>query len=317
MELELKKIDLEQENQSVSRMRPELFDDFIGQKEIKKILTTAVSSSQKKGHTLWHILFSGPSWFGKTTMAQIVAKALGVTIKIVTGYALSKPADLISVLNSLQSNDILFIDEIHRLKPQLEEILYIAMEDFALDMVMPEGWNVRIPLQPFTLIGATTKMEQLSDPFKNRFVYKFHFMDYLLEEKTQIVERYLMLYGVKYETNIVDLIVQKVDSVPREIHNFCVKVRDYLTVHHKDLNFSIGFWPLFESWVAIGDGGLTHLHQKYLEIVKAAQSPVGIKTLAIKLGINEQSVEQDIEPLLFKLGKIDKTARGRVWIHDE
>lgn len=154
-----------------------------------------------------------------------------MNIKIVTGYAISKPSELISILNNIENGDVLFIDEIHRLKPNIEEILYIAMEDFVIDMVMPEGGNVRIPINSFTLIGATTRMEAIAGPLKNRFVYKFHFEDYSAEEKRAIIRRYLKLYHITASEDIVSRIEQKVESTPREIHNFVVKIRDYLISH--------------------------------------------------------------------------------------
>jgi Holliday junction DNA helicase RuvB len=160
-------------------------------------------------------------------MANIISKQLGVGVKIVTAYAISKPSEIVSILNSLESGDLLFIDEIHRLKPTVEEVLYIAMEDFVIDMVMPEGGNVRIPINPFTLVGATTKPEQLSQPIKNRFIYSFHFMEYSFEEKQVIIERYLQQYQISFSPELLCEIAKNVDSVPREIHNLVIKIRDF------------------------------------------------------------------------------------------
>ena len=138
MVMEVKKIDTTQISYALGAARPEFFDDFIGQEPIKKILKTAIASAQKRSGPLGHILFAGPSGFGKTTMANIISKQLGVGVKMITAYAISKPSEIVSILNSLESGDLLFIDEIHRLKPTVEEVLYIAMEDFVIDMVMPE-----------------------------------------------------------------------------------------------------------------------------------------------------------------------------------
>jgi Holliday junction DNA helicase RuvB len=162
---------------------------------------------------------------------------------------------MISILNTLQEGDILFIDEIHRLRPVIEEMLYIAMEDFALDMVMPDGGNVRIPVNSFTLIGATTKLESLSDPFKNRFVYKFHFTDYTTVEKHHIIQRYLDIYHIKTSSEIIELIERKVESIPREIHNFCIKMRDFLVAYeHHDMTLTPTVWASFEQRVQVHDG---------------------------------------------------------------
>jgi len=185
-----------------------------------------------------HMLFSGPSGFGKTTIAHIISKQSNVGIKAVTGYAISKPSDIISILNILEPGDILFIDEIHRLKPNIEEVLYIAMEDFVIDMVMPEGGNVRVPINPFTLIGATTKSESLSQPIKNRFVYHFHFMEYTPSEKINLLKKYLDQYGIKVTPEILEQVSQKVGAVPREIHNMCIKIRDFVITQSKEKNLT-------------------------------------------------------------------------------
>ena len=292
--------------------RPSGFDDFVGQQEIKKILKVAVESSLKSWRPLGHTLLSGESWFWKTTLAQIIASARGVNIKIVTAYAISKPAEMISLLNWLKSWDILFIDEIHRLKANVEEVLYIAMEDFVVDMVV-DGWDVRIPLAPFTLIWATTKMESLTAPFKNRFVYKFHFLDYWEKEKINIIKKYINLYGLETDEKILQKMSEKVVSVPREIHNFAIRVKDYMLAHNMWKKIDENVWNQFSNWWNIKDWGLDFIHQKYLEILRSySWKPVGLKTIAYKLWINEKSVESDIEPLLFKLGLIDKTSKWRI-----
>lgn len=313
--MQIKSISTTQREWSDIQIRPTLFSQFVGQEEAKKVLDSAIQSAIKRQASLGHVLFAWQSGYGKTTLAQIVATQMGKQIKIITGYALSKPADLISVLNTLQEGDILFIDEIHRLKPTLEEVLYIAMEDFVIDMVMPEWGNVRVPLSPFTLIGATTKLELLSAPLKNRFVYKFHFMEYTAEERMWILQRYLDMYGIRVSPDVLVELSSKIEGVPREIHNFVIKLRDYLVAHHEHMEVSHLTQELrndFIGWVQIDEGGLTSIHKRYLEILETYDLPVGVKTIAMKLGINERSVEDDIEPLLLKLGKIDKTSRWRV-----
>lgn len=304
--MEVRKIQIETKSESNSGTRPSSLADFIGQQEIKRILHTAIDSAKQRQHPLGHVLFSGESGHGKTTLAQIVSKELDVNIKIVTGYAITKPSELMSILNNIEQGDILFIDEIHRLKPNIEEILYIAMEDFVIDMVMPEGGNVRIPINAFTLVGATTRMEAIAGPLKNRFVYKFHFHDYTKEEKIQIIRRYLTLYNISADDAIVAKIEEKVESTPREIHNFVVKIRDYLISHTdsdgEHFTFHESNRADFDTWINIEKGGLTPLHRKYLDILDESDgSPVGVKTIAVKLGISEKSVEDDIEPLLMKL----------------
>ncbi len=210
----------------------------------------------------------------------------------------------------------MFIDEIHRLKPTIEEVLYIAMEDFVIDMVMPEGGSLRIPINPFTLVGATTRIENLSQPLKNRFVYSFHFADYTDREKQAIIERYLHEYGVVDESegipsSLLGQMAKKTDSVPREIHNLCVKLRDFC-VNHGYHQLDEHVWQEFLVHAQLQEGGMTPLHQQYLDILAYYDRPLGAKVIAAQMNISEKALEMDVEPLLLKLGKIEKTPAGRV-----
>ena len=315
--MEIKKIDTTTQKQTILATRPDSFDDFVWQSHIKQMLQTAITSAKKRNWPLWHILFSWPSWFWKTTMAHIIAEELDVNNKIITAYAISKPSEIVSILNALEPWDILFIDEIHRLKPNVEEVLYTAMEDFVIDMVMPEWGSIRIPINPFTLIGATTKPEMLSKPMKNRFVYSFHLAEYTNEEKAVIIQRYLQVYWVGYSDDVPVEIAKKVDSVPREIHNLCIKIRDYCIekwIKEIDKNELLEFFKhaqIHEWW-------LTPLHEKYLEVLAQYDRPIWVKVIAAQLWVNEKAVEEDIEPLLLKLWKIEKTQQWRVlsWWYD-
>ena len=308
--MEIKKISLETATSWTISHRPQSFAEFIWQAPIKSVLQTAIESAKLREAPLGHILFSGSSGFGKTTLATIISQQMNTNIKVVTGYALTKPSELVSLLNSLESWDILFIDEIHRIKPTLEEVLYIAMEDFVIDMLMPEWWSIRLPINPFTLVWATTKPESLSQPMKNRFIYHFHFMDYDLEEKKTILDRYLQHYQVNYEPNLLEKFVQKVASVPREIHNLVIKIRDYLISRQLPILTSKDREE-FLKHSQIDDWGMMPIHKKYLDILADFDRPVGVKTLAVQLGVSEKNLEEDIEPLLLKLGKIEKTTKGR------
>lgn len=314
--MEIKKIDNTKKTGSNDFFRPQDFQQFVWQTEIKKIVQAAISSAQKRQNSLWHMLFSWESWYGKTTLSQIIANQSWVNIKIIAWYAINKPAELISILNSLEKWDILFIDEIHRIRANIEEVLYIAMEDYAIDMVMPEWWNVRINLEPFTLIWATTKLESLSAPLKNRFIYKFHFQDYTDDEKQLITTRYLNHYWIQHDESLVAEICNNIVSVPREINNFCVKLRDYLIsawAHHQNLNLDSDIWAEFKAWAQLQDWWLSPIHLRYLDILSEfGWWPVALKTISLRLGLNEKAVEEDVEPLLMKLGKIDKTSRGRI-----
>lgn len=310
--MEVKKINTDKLLNISHSWRPDTFDEFIGQEHIKGVVKTAIDSGKKRKWHMGHILFSGPSGFGKTTMAHIISKQGQVNIKAVTGYAITKPSEIISILNTLETGDILFIDEIHRLKPNIEEVLYIAMEDFVIDMVMPEWGNVRIPINPFTLIGATTKSESLSQPIKNRFVYHFHFMEYTQSEKETIIKKYLDKYEIKTSEEIIKKISAKVWSVPREIHNLCIKIRDFVITKSQEKILTEILRKDFLTHSQIEEGGMTPLHAKYLEILEKADRPMGVKAIAVQLGVNEKAVEEDIEPLLLKLGKIEKSWMWRI-----
>lgn len=311
--MKIKKITTEKNVEVEKVNRPKSFEDFVWQEEIKKVLLAAIDSAKKRDHTLGHILFSWESWFGKTTLSQIIAHQMWVNIKIITWYAFSKPAEMISVLNSLSEWDVLFIDEIHRLKPNLEEVLYTAMEDYAIDMIMPDWANIRVPLNKFTLVWATTKLESLTSPLKNRFVYKFHFVDYNDLEKRYIIERYLNLCNINYSQSILEEISQNIISVPREISNFCIQLRDYLISKGiSDSKLDLESWNSFKKWANLQLGWLNHIHQSYLRILKEMNGwPVWLKTISLKLWLNEKAVENDIEPLLLKLWMIEKGSKGR------
>jgi len=187
------KPDIKQTNNNNNIVRPVSFEEFIWQEDIKNILKSAIISALKRWDSLWHILLSWDSWFWKTTLACIIANYLRKNIKIITAYAMEKPSDMISILNQLEEWDILFIDEIHRLKPKIEEILYIAMEDFRIDIIVQDE-NMSLPINKFTLIWATNKLENLSDAFKNRFIYKFHLKPYTNKEKEKILSKYLIFF---------------------------------------------------------------------------------------------------------------------------
>ncbi len=314
--MQVKKISNKKKLNNIEK-RPEDFNEFIWQDEIKKILNSAIDSAIKRESPIWHILFSWQSGFGKTTLAQIVSKKYWSNIKIITWYAISKPAEIISILNSLEKNDILFIDEIHRIKPNIEEVLYTAMEDFCIDMVMPEWWNVRVSLNPFTLIWATTKLESITTPLKNRFIYNFHFRNYTNEEKLEIIKNNLNSLEIRVNNETLFEISKKIDNTPRNIKNFCIKLRDYLISKEKNVDNVINEkkWEDFVAWGNLENWGIQEIHKQYLKILEEYDwKPVWLKTISIKIWMNEKAVEEDIEPLLMKLWKIEKTSRWRILV---
>ena len=310
--MEVKKIDLSTTQTQRSDYRPTTFGDFVGQEDTTRVVKTAITSSIKSKKSLGHILLLWPAGYGKTTLAQIIAHQLESNCKIVTAYAITKPADLISLLNTLQAGDVLFIDEIHRLQAKIEEMLYTAMEDFHIDMVMPDGGHVQIPLQHFTLIGATTKSDHLSKPLKSRFVYKFHLTDYTDQEKQKIVWYYLRKLGISYEALDLARFARLLENIPRELYNGCLRVYDYLNAHHQDLQLSAQIIEQFTVRNKAQEGWLTALHQQYLDILKVAARPLGLTTISMKMGVDEKTIEEDIEPLLVKLGYVERTKGWRL-----
>ena len=291
-------------------------DSFIWQEPIVKIVSTAVQWAIKTGDPLWHMLLTWPSGHGKTTLARLVADDMHVRVHHITAYALQKPADIVSLLNSLQANDILFIDEIHRCKPVVEEVLYVAMEDYAIDMLLPDGKPLRINLHPFTLIGATTKPEMLSTPLKNRFVYKLHFSEYTSREKQLLLHNWITRYWITLWTpSLLQKIEQYCSPVPREIGNLCKQLFDWLHVHATSWTLLLdeSDRQLFLLDLQLLKGWLTPLHSAYLQLLKEQNwRPMWVKSIALSLGVHEKTVEEELEPILIKLGKIEKTTKGRI-----
>lgn len=295
-------------NEKVSVERPETFENFIWQESIKNILKSWIVSSIKRKDSLWHTLFSGDSGFGKTTLARIISNKLNKDIKIITAYAMEKPSDMISALNQLQKWDILFIDEIHRLKPKIEEILYIAMEDFRVDIVLQDQ-TTSIPIDKFTLIGATNKLENLSDAFKNRFVYKFHLSKYSDSEKQAILEKYLKEFDIKYDKEIIKDLSSKTLPVPREIKNLAIKIRDYLiSSWSKTLNFKV--YENMTKDLKLWKYWLSDLQMTYLKVLNEWWV-MWLQTLSSVLNVAEKVIEKDIEPILINIWIIEKTRKWR------
>lgn len=301
-------------------MRPKTFDQFVWQTHIKNILTTAINSSKIRDVPMWHSLFFGASGYGKTTLATIASSQLGSRIKIITWYALSKPSELVSLLHLLWAWDILFIDEIHRLRAPVEEVLYTAMEDYCIDMVMPDGHHVRLPVEPFTLIWATTKLESLSLPLKNRFVYHFHMQSYTHNQKKQLIQRYLDIHQISYPVQLLEVIARHISSVPRNITTICHQLKDYLTTHYQTsgpVSLDTAIRKQFRERTDMDMWWITKTHVRYLTILQGSPNlPVWLTTLSAKLGMSPKAIESDIEPLLLEMGRIQKTSRWRIAVRE-
>ncbi|MEL7281647.1 MAG: Holliday junction branch migration DNA helicase RuvB [Pseudomonadota bacterium] len=305
-------------------LRPQALEDFIGQSEAKANLHVFIASARQRGEAMDHTLFHGPPGLGKTTLAQIMSKELGVGFRMTSGPVLAKAGDLAAILTNLEANDVLFIDEIHRLNPAVEEVLYPAMEDFELDLVIGEGpaaRTVRIELQPFTLVGATTRLGLLTTPLRDRFGIPTRLQFYTEDELHEIVTRNAALLNIPTEPEGAREIARRSRGTPRIAGRLLRRVVDFAVVE--------GDGRITR---ALADGALTRLSvdglgldgadRRYLQLIAEAYQggPVGIETLAAALSESRDALEEVIEPYLLQQGLIQRTPRGRMlaqraWVH--
>lgn len=299
-----------------SSLRPKTLDKYIGQEKIKKSLRIYIEAAKERGDSLDHILFYGPPGLGKTTLAQIMANEMGVNIKITSGPAIEKPGEMAAILNSLQEGDILFVDEIHRISRQVEEVLYPAMEDFAIDIMIgkgPTARSIRLDLPKFTLVGATTRAGMLSAPLRDRFgmIHRMEF--YNEKELSQIIIQSARVLGIEVDTDCAIEMARRSRGTPRLANRTLKRVRDYAQVRNKgivDLSIVKEALNLLE----VDDMGLDHTDHEILitMIEKFAGGPVGLDTLAAAIGEDAGTIEDVYEPYLIKCGFINRTPRGRV-----
>lgn len=297
-------------------LRPQSFDEYIGQKIIKDNLKVSIKASKKRGETLDHVLLHGAPGLGKTTLAGIIAKEMGSAMKITSGPALEKQGDVASIISNLQENDILFIDEIHRLKPVVEEVLYTAMEDFGIDIIIgkgPSARNMRINLPKFTLIGATTKMSMLSSPLRSRFGNVFKLQFYSDEDITGIILRSSSILGCNIDAKMAKVLAKSCRQTPRIANRLLKRVRDFADVKNQSV---IDMSILSDALKAVGidDIGLDITDRELLSVIidKFEGGPVGLNTLAAAICEEQGTIEDIYEPFLIKLGFLQRTARGRI-----
>ena len=297
-------------------LRPEVFEDFVGQETIKKNLEIFIAGAKKRGEPLGHMLLSGPPGLGKTTLSQIIAKKMGGNLRITSGPALEKSGDLAALLTSLEENDILFIDEIHRLKKPLEEMLYSAMEDFALDLIVGKGAgakSMRLSLPPFTLIGATTKLGSISSPLRDRFgnISKFQF--YTENEMQKIVERTGKILSIGVSPQASAKISLASRSTPRISNRIVRQLRDFAQAEDLSEISEKICEQGFES-LGIDNSGLDEHDREFLRLIveKFGGGPVGISTLSAAFSEERETIEEIIEPYLLKSGFLLRTPQGRV-----
>lgn len=297
-------------------LRPQTLDAFTGQAEARSNLKVFIESARMRGKAMDHALFHGPPGLGKTTLAQIVARELGVNFRMTSGPVLAKPGDLAAILTNLEARDVLFIDEIHRLNPVVEEVLYPALEDFELDLVIGEGpaaRTVRIELQPFTLVGATTRMGLLTTPLRDRFGIPVRLQFYDVDELQAIVARGARLMGVPAEPEGTREIARRARGTPRIAGRLLRRVVDFAVVEG-DGTLTRDLADTALTRLGVDQLGLDAADRRYLAFIAEQYQggPVGIETLSAALSESRDSLEEVIEPFLMQQGLVQRTPRGRM-----
>ena len=297
-------------------LRPSLFSEFTGQAKVKERLEISVAAAKQRREAIGHVLLSGPPGLGKTTLAHIIAKAMGASLKSTSGPTIEKAGDLAGLLTNLEEGDVLFIDEIHRLQKTIEEYLYPAMEDFKLDIIIDQGPNarsVRLSLPRFTLIGATTRSGLLTAPLLNRFLIHERLDYYQAEQLQEIVLRSARLLNVEIEEKGAREIARRSRGTPRIANNLLRRVRDFAQVRHQGrVTAEVADKAL--AMLEIDENGLDEMDKRILEtmIVKFGGGPVGIGSLAVAVGEEPDTLEEVYEPYLIMEGYLKRTSQGRV-----
>ena len=297
-------------------MRPKTLEDFVGQQKGRENLAVFIEAAKKRGDALDHVLLAGPPGLGKTTLAQIVARELGTGFRSTSGPVITKAGDLAALLTNLEPHDVLFIDEIHRLSPAVEEVLYPAMEDFELDLIIGDGpaaRSVKIDLPPFTLVGATTRSGLLTTPLRDRFGIPIYLGFYTHEELEFIIRRNAALMGLEMSDDGAQEIASRSRGTPRVAGRLLRRVRDFANVEGADrITATLADGALQR--LEVDKRGLDGLDRRYLTVVaeKFIGGPVGIETLAAALGEPRDALEDIVEPFLIQLGFVNRTPRGRV-----
>ncbi|WP_321311998.1 Holliday junction branch migration DNA helicase RuvB [Halarcobacter sp.] len=312
--VEVEQISFEEENSEVN-LRPSSWDDYIGQEKIKKNLRVFIEASKKRNEALDHILFYGPPGLGKTTLSYLISSEMNSNIKVTAGPMIEKSGDLAAILTNLEEGDILFIDEIHRLSPAVEEILYPAMEDYRLDIIIgsgPAAQTVKIDLPRFTLIGATTRAGMLSNPLRERFGMHFRMQFYTHEELAKIIQIASIKLNKHCEDDASLEISKRSRGTPRVALRLLRRVRDFSEVENENtIHLKRCQYALDE--LGVNDSGFDEMDINLLELLVSNKGkPMGLSTIAAALSEDEGTIEDAIEPYLLANGFIERTARGRV-----
>ncbi len=305
-----------QPDDAARALRPQALDDFIGQQEARANLRVFIQSARMRGEAMDHTLFYGPPGLGKTTLAQIMARELGVGFRMTSGPVLAKAGDLAAILTNLEARDVLFIDEIHRLNPAVEEVLYPAMEDFQLDLVIGEGpaaRTVRIELQPFTLVGATTRLGLLTTPLRDRFGIPTRLQFYNHAELCEIVARGARLLNVGAEPEGVAEIARRARGTPRIAGRLLRRVVDFALVEG-DGHLTRALASSALTRLGVDHLGLDGADRRYLTLLAEGYGggPVGVETIAAAMSESRDAIEEVIEPYLLQQGLVARTPRGRL-----
>ena len=305
-----------EEDELERSLRPQLLADFTGQARARENLAVFIEAARTRGEALDHVLFAGPPGLGKTTLAQIVARELGVNFRSTSGPVISKAGDLAALLTNLEPRDVLFIDEIHRLSPAVEEILYPAMEDFQLDLIIGEGpgaRSVRIELAPFTLVGATTRTGLLTTPLRDRFGIPVRLNFYEISELESIVQRGARVLGISMTADGAREIARRARGTPRVAGRLLRRVRDFAAVDGVTIIDAKAADRALQR-LEVDELGLDALDHRYLRCIAVsfAGGPVGVETIAASLSEPRDAIEEIIEPYLIQQGLVNRTPRGRV-----
>lgn len=305
-----------EDRQLEPKIRPQTLDDYIGQSKLKEMLKIYIQAAKNRGESLDHCLFYGPPGLGKTTISNIIANELGVNIKVTSGPAIEKPGEIAAILNGLSEGDVLFVDEIHRLNRQVEEVLYPAMEDFAIDIMLGKdstARSIRLDLPHFTLIGATTRAGLLSAPLRDRFGIITKLVFYTTEELMQIVRRSAKVLNVDIDDAGAERIALRSRGTPRLANRLLKRVRDFADVRF-DGRITQEVADMALDILDVDKLGLDQNDRNYLMTIidKFSGGPVGVETLAAALGEDSGTIEDVYEPYLLMNGLINRTPRGRV-----